>query len=156
MSRHRQAPKRESAVDAVYGNKLAGHFINKLMKNGKKSVAEGVFHTSLNIIREKTNQDPLEIFDKALKNVRPLLEVKSRRVGGATYQVPIEVKRERGTTLAIKWIIGNSQAKKGRPMSEKLAQELMDAASGMGVSIKKREDTHRMAEANKAFSHFRW
>jgi small subunit ribosomal protein S7 len=131
-------------------------FIAKLMFDGKKSTAERIFKQALDIIQDKTKQDPFEVFNKAIKNARPLLEVKSRRVGGATYQVPIEVRKERSNRLAMSWIILNSREKKGRPMEEKLAQEILDASNNVGAAIKKKEDTHRMAEANKAFSHFRW
>ena len=156
MSRHRQAIKREVPLHIVYQDKVVSKFLSKLMQNGKRNLAENIFKHTLEIIEDKLKQDPIELFNKAIKNVRPVLEVKSRRVGGSTYQVPVEVKKDRSLNLAMRWILANSQSKKGRPMHEKLAQELMDAANGVGASIKKKEDTHRMADANKAFSHFRW
>lgn len=157
MSRDGKYKKRvKTNFDAIYGDELVARFISKIMKCGKRSLAEGIFNKSLDIVSKKTKQEPLEIFQKAIKNVRPLLEVKSRRVGGATYQVPIEVKKDRGTVLAMNWIIAISRAKKGKPMCEKLANEIIDASNSVGASFKKREDTHKMAEANKAFSHFRW
>jgi len=156
MSRHRKIEKRELQPDIIYNDKVVARFIGKMVKQGKKTLAEGIFHKAMAIVSDKTKKDPLEVFKKAIKNVKPALEVKSRRVGGATYQVPIEVGSDRGQNLAIGWILTNSTARKGKPFEEKLAQELMDAFNGTGASIKKRDDTHKMAEANKAFSHFRW
>jgi len=131
-------------------------FINNVMRKGKKSVAEQILYESFDIIAKRTKQDPLEVFKKALDNVKPVLEVKSRRVGGSTYQVPVEVRSSRRTALAIRWLIGYSQQRSEKSMTHKLAGELMDAANNRGASVKKKEDTHRMAEANKAFAHYRW
>ena len=156
MSRRRRAVKRELTPDPIYNSILITKFINRMMQRGKKSLAEGIFYTSMEIVKERTSENPVEIFNKAMDNVRPILEVKSRRVGGATYQVPIEVPLERKTTMAIRWIIGFAKARQGKTMAEKLALEIISASKGEGASIKKREDTHRMAEANKAFAHFRW
>jgi len=154
----RRATKRKKidTSDSLYGNPLVGKFINYIMREGKKSIAQKVVYRSLDIIKEKTKGDPIELFDKALKNVTPALEVKSRRVGGANYQVPQPVRQERKIQLAFKWIIAAAQAKKGKPMAEKLAEEFMLAANNEGTAIKKKIDTHRMAEANRAFAHFSW
>lgn len=156
MARRRVAKKREVLVDPFYGEILITKFINSMMYDGKKSVAEKIFYSALEMITGKGGDSGVDSFKKAIENVKPLLEVKSRRVGGATYQVPIEVKPERKQALAIRWIINASRSRKEKTMAEKLAGELMDAASGKGNSVKKREDTHKMAEANKAFAHFRW
>lgn len=156
MARRRVAKKREVLVDPFYGEILITKFINSMMYDGKKSVAEKIFYSALDMITDKGGDSGLDSFKKAIENVKPLLEVKSRRVGGATYQVPVEVKPERKQALAIRWIINASRSRKEKTMAEKLAGELMDAASGKGNSVKKREDTHKMAEANKAFAHFRW
>lgn len=156
MARKGRAPKREVLPDPVCNDITVAKFINKIMFDGKKSVAEGVVYGAFDQIKEKTGSEPLEIFKKALENVRPMLEVKSRRVGGATYQVPIEVKPERKLSLAIRWLIAYSRSRAGKSMADKLAGELMDAANGRGASVKKKEDTHKMAEANKAFAHYRW
>lgn len=156
MPRKGGVAKRELLPDPVYGDKLVAKFINCLMLDGKKSLAEGILYGALDLIQEKTQQDPLEIFNKAVKNVMPVLEVKPRRVGGATYQVPVEVRPERRLALAIRWIINNSRTRSEYTMKERLAAEIMDAANGVGASIKKKEDTHRMAEANRAFAHYRW
>jgi len=143
--------------DPVYNNIDVAKFINQIMRRGKKTIARKIVYGSFDIIREETKKESLDVFEKALKNTSPLLEVKSKRVGGATYQVPIEVKGSRKLTLAMRWIIQGAKQKKGKPMKEKLAAELMDAANGTGWAIKKRRDTHRMAEANRAFAHFaRW
>jgi len=131
-------------------------FINKLMLNGKTRLAEKIFYEAMDLIEKQTKRAPIEVFDIALKNVTPMLEVKPRRVGGATYQVPVEIKGERRSSLAIRWLVSNTRKRAGHSMQEKLAAELIDAAAGTGASVKKREDTHRMAEANKAFSHYRW
>ncbi len=131
-------------------------FVNNLMRDGKKSVAEGIFYGALDLVEERTKSDPLEVFKKALENVKPVLEVRSRRVGGATYQVPVDVRQERRDALAIRWIISYARQRNEKTMVQKLAGELMDAAQRRGAAIKKREDTHRMAEANKAFAHYRW
>ena len=142
--------------DPQYNNVIIAKFINQVMKNGKKTTARKIVYTTFEIIKEKTKKDPIEVFETALKNASPLLEVKSKRVGGATYQVPIEVKGDRKMNLAFRWILIAARSKKGKPMAEKLAQELMDAAENTGAAIKKRSDTHRMAEANRAFAHFAW
>lgn len=142
--------------DAVYGSVLITRFINKLMLQGKKSKVENIFYGALDSAAQKLKKQPLEVFEKALNNVRPLMEVKPRRVGGATYQVPIEVPEERGQAISIQWIRDNARGRAGHSMVEKLASEFMDAFNGVGASMKKREDTHKMAESNKAFAHFRW
>ncbi|MFH1857568.1 MAG: 30S ribosomal protein S7 [Candidatus Omnitrophota bacterium] len=155
--RRRRVPKKPTAPDSKYHSPVLGKFINMIMERGKKAVAEQIVYRSLDTVAEKAGKaNAVEIFEKALSNVRPLLEVKSRRVGGATYQVPIEIQAGRGTILAMRWIRDFARARKGRPMHEKLAQEILEAYKGEGQAVKKREDTHRMAEANKAFSHYRW
>jgi small subunit ribosomal protein S7 len=156
MPRRREVPKKEILPDPKYGSKLVAKFINNLMRKGKKSVAERTLYHSFDIIAQRTKQDPLEVFKKALDNVKPVLEVKSRRVGGSTYQVPVEVRTSRRVALAIRWIINYAQQRSEKNMTQKLAGEFMDAANNRGSSIKKKEDTHRMAEANKAFAHYRW
>jgi len=157
MARRSRPKKREIVPDRKYGNMLMAKFINKLMHKGKKSTAEKIFYTAMDIITEKTGQDPLTVFNRAMGNVRPDLKVKSRRVGGSTYQVPLEVKPQEKDSLAMRWIIQYAKARSGRGMAEKLASEVMDAAKGENAgSLKKKEDTHRMAEANKAFAHYRW
>ncbi|MFQ5823449.1 MAG: 30S ribosomal protein S7 [bacterium] len=156
MSRRKRAERREVLPDPKYKSILVTKFINGLMRKGKKSVAEKIFYSALNKIEEQTKKNGLEIFEKAVENVKPVLEVRSRRVGGATYQVPIEVRLERKQALAIRWIIGFANSRAGKSMAEKLAAELIDAYNQVGHSIKKRADTHKMAEANKAFAHFRW
>ena len=156
MPRRREVPKREILPDPKYGSKLVAKFINNIMRKGKKSVAESTLYQSFDIIAQRTKQDPLEVFKKALDNVKPVLEVKSRRVGGSTYQVPVEVRTSRRVALAIRWIINYAQQRSEKSMTQKLAGEFMDAANNRGASIKKKEDTHRMAEANKAFAHYRW
>ncbi len=156
MPRRREVPKRETLPDPLYGSTLITKFINCMMVQGKKSVAEGIFYGALDIIKERSKEDPVKVFKKALDSVKPVLEVKSRRVGGATYQVPVEVSQDRRTSLAIRWIITYSRNRAEKTMREKLAGEVMDAYNNRGGAIKKREDTHRMAEANKAFAHYRW
>ena len=156
MPRKGSPPKREILPDPKYRSVLVAKFINCMMKDGKKSVAESIFYKALNIIKEKTGKNPLEVFEKAVENVKPVLEVKSRRVGGATYQVPIEVRPERRISLAVKWIINSARARGERGMVLKLANELLEAYNNKGAAIKKKEDTHRMAEANRAFAHYRW
>ncbi len=156
MSRRNAAEKRVPPPDPVYDSQLIQRFINRMMQRGKKSTAQRLFYTALNIIEEKSKQEPLEIFNKAVKNVTPLVEVKARRVGGSTYQVPIEVKQSRGVALATQWIISNSRRRGGRSFAERLSAEIMDASNGQGASVKKRDDTHKMAEANKAFAHYRY
>ncbi len=156
MPRRREVPKRETLPDPLYGSTLITKFINCMMERGKKSVAEHIFYGALDVIKDRAHEDPVKVFKKALDQVKPVLEVKSRRVGGATYQVPIEVAQDRRTSLAIRWIISNSRGRGEKTMREKLASEILDASNNRGGSIKKKEDTHRMAEANKAFAHYRW
>ena len=156
MSRRRAQIKRQVEVDPVYGTKVITKFINALMLDGKKTVAEKIVYRTFDIIKEKTKQDPLEIFNEAIKNVKPNLEVKSRRVGGATYQVPVEVRSERAQALAIRWLIESSKKRGDKTMQERLSKEFLDASTNKGNAIKKKEDTHKMGEANKAFAHFRW
>jgi len=154
--RRRRAEKREVLPDPKYNNVVVAKFINIVMTRGKRSIAEKVVYKAFEILGEKTGKPPLEAFQKSLENSRPLLEVKPRRIGGATYQVPIEVKQERGISIAMRWIRNFARGKKGKPMETKLADELFDAFKGEGGAIKKRDDTHKMAEANKAFAHYRW
>lgn len=156
MPRRREVTRREILADPKYKNTLVAKFINKIMAQGKKSVAERIFYHALEIIQERTKEDPLKVFEKSVGNVKPVIEVKSRRVGGATYQVPQEIRPERRTALAIRWLIAYAQERSEKSMEEKLAAELMDAANNRGGAIKKREDVHKMAEANKAFAHYRW
>ena len=156
MPRRRRAQKRTILPDPKYKDQIVAKFINGLMYDGKKSVAETIFYAAMNIIEKRSKQDPLEIFKKSMENVAPLVEVKSRRVGGATYQVPVEVRSNRRQALAIRWLVRYSRGRSERTMAERLAAEFMSAAKNEGTSVKKREDTHRMAEANKAFAHFRW
>ncbi len=157
MPRRGFIAKKQLAPDPIYGSVQVSELISRIMLQGKKSLAERIFYDAMNIISEKTGKDPLEVFQTAMKNVMPVLEVKPRRVGGATYQVPVEVRPERRQALAIRWIINNARSRgDARTMELKLASELMDAANGVGASIKKKEDTHKMAEANKAFAHYRW
>ena len=156
MARRRSAQKREVIPDPKYKDKLVAKFMNNLMLDGKKSLSEKIFYGAMDIIQEKGDEDPLGVFKKAVENVKPTLEVKSRRVGGATYQVPIEVRADRKLALAIRWLITNARARNERTMVERLAYEFIDAANKRGNTIKKKEDVHRMAEANKAFAHYRW
>ena len=156
MPRRAAAERREIAPDARYNNRLVTQLINKVLWDGKKSVAESIVYGAFDIIEEKSGQDPLSIFKKAMDNVRPTLEVKPKRVGGATYQVPMEVNTRRATTLAIRWIVDYSRKRKEKTMSERLAAEILDASNSTGTSVKKREDIFKMAEANRAFSHYRW
>lgn len=162
MPRRRVVSKRKTLPDPIYGNELVAKFINHLMKDGKKSIAEKSLYGAMDIIKTKIKTDPLEVFKRAVENVRPSVEVKSRRVGGATYQIPVEVRPSRSLALAMRWIVEFSRKRGEKGMTQRLAGELMDAADeegggrGKGGAVKKREDTHRMAEANKAFSHFRW
>ena len=156
MPRKGPVIKRDVLPDPVYGSKLVTRFINKIMLDGKKGVAERIVYDAFDLIRSKTGKDPVEIFDTALKNTMPVLEVKARRVGGANYQVPIEVRADRRLTLGIRWLVNYSRLRSERTMYERVAGELMDAANSTGASVKKREDTHKMAEANKAFAHYRW
>ncbi len=154
--RRRRAPERKVLPDPKYKSELVSKFINGLMLKGKKSKAEKIFYSAMDIIEQKLKKDPLEVFYKAMENVAPVLEVRSRRVGGATYQVPVEVREKRRTSLAIRWLVGFARKRSEHTMAERLANELMAAYKNEGAAIKKKEDTHRMAEANKAFAHFRW
>ena len=154
--RREKKEKRIILPDSVYNDTMVAKFINQVMRRGKKTIARKIVYKTFDIIKEKTKKDPLEIFNLAIQNASPLLEVKPRRVGGATYQVPREVKGERRITLAMRWIINAAKSKKGRPMREKLAEELISASNNEGAAVRKKEDTHRMAEANRAFAHFAW
>jgi small subunit ribosomal protein S7 len=156
MPRRAAAVRREITPDAVFNNRLVTQLTNKILLDGKKSIAESIVYGSFGIIEEKTGQDSLSVFKKAMENVRPTLEVKPKRVGGATYQVPMEVSSRRSTTLAIRWIVDFSRKRKEKTMAERLAAEITDASNGVGASVKKREDLYKMAEANRAFSHYRW
>jgi small subunit ribosomal protein S7 len=156
MPRRREVPKRETLPDPIYSSTLITKFINCMMVQGKKSVAEHIFYGALDVIKDRAKDDPVKVFKKALDTVKPVLEVKSRRVGGATYQVPVEVPNDRRTSLAIRWLISNARSRSEKTMREKLAAEILDASNNRGGAIKKKEDTHRMAEANKAFAHYRW
>jgi small subunit ribosomal protein S7 len=156
MARRREAQKRQVMPDPKYNDVLAGRFINAILEGGKKSLAERIFYDALDRVGEKSKEDPIRVFKKAIDNVAPLLEVKSRRVGGSTYQVPVEVKESRRVALSIRWVIQNAKARSGRSMAEKLTGELMDAFNNVGGAVKKKDEVHRMAEANKAFAHYRW
>ena len=156
MSRRSAQIKRQVEVDPVYGTRVNTKFINSLMLDGKKTVAEKIVYKTFETIKEKSKQDPLDVFNEAIKNVRPNLEVKSRRVGGATYQVPVEVRSDRGQALAIRWLIESSKKRGDKTMQERLSKEFLDASTNKGNAIKKKEDVHKMAESNKAFAHFRW
>ncbi len=156
MPRRRQAKKRTVLPDPIYNSELVTKFINYMMWGGKKTVSEKIFYSALELIKKRIKEDPLKVFKKALENVKPQQEVKSRRIGGANYQVPVEVAPHRAQALAIRWIINYARERGEKTMTERLAAELIDAYNGRGASIKKKEDTHRMAEANKAFAHFRW
>ena len=156
MPRRRVAAKRKILPDPKFQDRLVSKFVNNLMRKGKKSVAESITYGALAIVEERAKEEPLKLFKKALDNVKPIVEVKSRRVGGATYQVPVEVRQDRRVALAMRWIIDYSKQRGEKTMREKLAGEFMDAANNRGNAVKKREDTHKMAEANKAFSHYRW
>ena len=156
MPRRREVPKREIVPDSRYNSKLVSRFINALMSDGKKSTAESILYNALEQVESKANDSALKVFEQAIDNVRPVIEVKSRRVGGSTYQVPTEIRPARRTALGIRWMIGFSRKRAERGMSNKLAGEILDAANRRGATVKKREDTHKMADANKAFAHFRW
>ena len=156
MPRKGPIPRREVLPDPIYNSRLAARFINRLMYDGKKGVAEKIFYAAVASLGEKTNEDPLRAFEKAVENVKPHLEVKARRVGGATYQVPMEVRPDRQVSLSIRWLITYARSRGEKGMSNKLAAELLDAFNSRGGAVKKKEDTHRMAEANKAFAHYRW
>ena len=154
--RKRRATKRDVLADPIYNSKLVTKLINQIMKDGKKGTAQTILYDAFDMIKEKTNGDPMEVYEKAMANIKPALEVKSRRVGGANYQVPVEVRADRSQALALRWLVQYSRLRGGHSMAENLANEIIDAANGVGGSVKKREDTHRMAEANKAFAHYRW
>ncbi|NLN16468.1 MAG: 30S ribosomal protein S7 [Firmicutes bacterium] len=156
MPRRGNVPKREAAPDAIYGSVLVTKLINNVMLDGKKSLAEGIVYQALETVRDKMGKDPVEILDQALKNIMPVLEVRPRRVGGATYQVPVEVRPERRVSLGLRWLVRFARARGEKTTVEKLAGEIMDAANGTGGAVRRREETHRMAEANKAFAHYRW
>ena len=156
MPRRAAAVRREVQPDAKYNNRLVTQLINKVLLDGKKSVAEGIVYGAFDIVAEKTGQDPIAVFKKAMENIRPTLETKSKRVGGANYQVPIEVNSRRSTTLAIRWLVDVSRKRKENTMAQRLANEIIDASENTGAAVKKREDTYKMAEANRAFAHYRW
>jgi len=156
MARRREAQKRKVSPDPKYNDVLVGRFINSILKQGKKSLAERIFYSALDAVAEKIKEDPVKVFRKAVENAAPMLEVRSRRVGGATYQVPVEVSESRRIALSIRWVIQNARSRAGKTMSEKLTGEIVDAYNNAGGAIKKREEVHRMAEANKAFAHYRW
>ncbi len=154
--RKRRAVKRDVLPDPIYNSKLVTKLINSIMLDGKKGIAQKILYDAFDMVKEKTSQDPMEVFGKAMENIKPALEVKSRRVGGANYQVPIEVKADRSQALALRWLVQYARLRGGHSMAENLANEIIDASNGVGAAVKKREDTHRMAEANKAFAHYRW
>ena len=156
MPRKGPAPRRELEPDPVYRSVLVTQLINKVLLSGKKTTAERIVYGAFDIVAEKTGGDPVAAFKRAVDNVRPQLEVKSRRVGGATYQVPVEVRPRRATTLSVRWLVGHARERRERSMSERLANEILDASNGIGASVKRREDMHKMAESNKAFAHYRW
>jgi small subunit ribosomal protein S7 len=156
MPRKGPAPKRPLVNDPVYGSQLVTQLVNKVLLDGKKSLAERIVYGALEQARDKTGTDPVVTLKRALDNVKPALEVRSRRVGGATYQVPVEVRADRSTTLALRWLVGYAQDRREKTMSERLMNEILDASNGLGAAVKKREDTHKMAESNKAFAHYRW
>ncbi len=154
--RKRRAVKRDVLADPIYNSKLVTKLINQIMNDGKKGTAQKILYGAFDLVKEKTGKDPMEVFAQAMENIKPALEVKSRRVGGANYQVPIEVKADRSQALALRWLVNYARLRGGHSMSENLANEIIDASEGTGAAVKKREDTHRMAEANKAFAHYRW
>lgn len=156
MPRKGPAPKRALVVDPVYGSQVVTQLVNKILLDGKKSVAESIVYGALEGVREKSGQDPVVVLKRALENIRPSLEVRSRRVGGATYQVPVEVRPVRATTLALRWLVDFSRARREKTMTERLTNEILDASNGLGAAVKRREDMHKMAESNKAFAHYRW
>ncbi|HEX6486464.1 MAG TPA: 30S ribosomal protein S7 [Nocardioidaceae bacterium] len=156
MPRKGPAPKRPVVVDPVYGSPIVTQLVSKILQDGKKQVAQRIVYTALEGCREKTGTDPVVTLKRALDNVRPALEVRSRRVGGATYQVPVEVRASRQTTLALRWLVQYAQARREKTMAERLMNEILDASNGLGAAVKRREDTHKMAESNKAFAHYRW
>lgn len=154
--RKRRAIKRDVLPDPIFNSKVVTKLVNQVMQDGKKGTAQRILYEAFDIVKEKTGKDPMEVYNQALENIKPALEVKSRRVGGSNYQVPIEVSEERAQTLALRWLVNYARLRNGRGMAEKLANEIIDAANETGGAFKKREDTHRMAEANKAFAHYRW
>ena len=154
--RKRRAVKRDVLPDPIYNSKIVTKLVNQIMQDGKKGTAERILYDAFDIIKEQTSEEPLEVYNKALENIRPALEVKSRRVGGSNYQVPLEVKDDRAQALALRWLVNYAKTRNGKGMAINLANEIMDAAKGVGGAVKKREDTHKMAEANKAFAHYRW
>ena len=154
--RKRRAVKRDVLPDSVYNSKVVTRLVNTIMKDGKKGTAQTIVYDAFDIIKNTTKEEPIEVYNKALENIRPALEVKSRRVGGANYQVPVEVKPDRAQALAFRWLINYARLRNGHSMAENLANEIIDASNGVGASVKKKEDTHKMAEANKAFAHYRW
>ncbi|WP_413376895.1 30S ribosomal protein S7 [Alkalihalobacillus sp. 1P02AB] len=156
MPRKGPVARRDVLPDPIYNSKLVTRLINRLMVDGKRGVAQTILYNAFELVKERSGKDPMEVFDQALKNIMPVLEVKARRVGGANYQVPIEVKPERRTTLGLRWLVNYSRLRGEKTMEERLANEILDAANNAGASVKKREDTHKMAEANKAFAHYRW
>ncbi|GMA64064.1 30S ribosomal protein S7 [Alicyclobacillus fastidiosus] len=156
MPRKGPVPKRDVLPDPIYGNKLVSRLINKVMLDGKKGVSQRIVYGAFDLIRERSGKDPMEVFETAMRNIMPVLEVKARRVGGSNYQVPIEVRNDRRVTLGLRWLVNYSRLRGEKTMEEKLANELLDAANNTGGAVRKREDTHRMAEANKAFAHYRW
>ena len=154
--RKRRAVKRDVLPDSIYNSKVVTKLINQIMRDGKKGTAQKILYNAFEIIQEKTNEDPMKVFEKAMANIKPALEVKSRRVGGSNYQVPVEVKADRAQALSFRWLTQYARLRSGHSMAENLANEIIDASNGTGASVKKKEDTHRMAEANKAFAHYRW
>lgn len=156
MPRKGPAPKRPLVDDPVYGSKIVTQLVNRVLLDGKKTVAERIVYGALEIVRERTEQEPVSVLKRALDNIRPALEVRSRRVGGATYQVPVEVRPGRSTALALRWLVGFSKQRREKTMTERLMNEILDASNGLGAAVKRREDTHKMAESNKAFAHYRW
>ena len=156
MPRSGPAPRREIAPDPVYKSVLVTQVINKILSRGKRNTAERIMYTALETVKERTEQDPVAVLKRAVENVRPELEVRSRRVGGATYQVPVEVRPRRATTMAIRWLVGFSRSRREKTMAERLANEILDASNGVGAAFKRKEDLHKMAESNKAFAHYRW
>ena len=154
--RKRRAEKRDVLADPIYNSKVVTKLVNTIMKDGKKGIAQRIFYDAMNIVKEKTNSEPMDVLNKALENIMPQLEVKSRRVGGANYQVPVEVKPDRRQALGFRWLINYARLRGGHSMADNLANEIIDASNGVGAAVKKREETHRMAEANKAFAHYRW
>ena len=154
--RKKQAIKRDVLADPIYNSKMITKLINSIMQDGKKGTAQRILYDAFDIVKEKTGKDPVEVFDKAFENIKPSLEIKSRRVGGSNYQVPMEVREDRANALVLRWLVQYAKNRNGKGMAEKLAAEIIDASNGVGGAVKKREDTHKMAEANKAFAHYRW